>query len=207
MPRQLEMVQIGALKVDSRLLEEQPVAWCREGTCPGSCCGYGVVTDLAEASRIVEEADLIAPHLGRDSRDPAAWFVAEVKEDRESPSGYSLRTQVRKAPDHPTGTRCIFLRFDYRCGLQVTSAAAGRHPWDLKPFNCAIYPLTLVEDRLYLDDDSQMHREGHGCLRREAPPTPLYVLLRRELTHALGQQGYDQLCALARGRSGVDLCE
>jgi hypothetical protein len=156
--------------------------------------------DLADASRIIEESDLIKPHLPPDRRNVTTWFSEEVTEDPDFPSGYGTGTNVIDNTKHPIGTHCVFLRPDWRCALQVAGIAAGRHHWDLKPFYCCLYPLILVGNQVYLDDDNSIYKLGGTCTTAKAAPNPLYQLLKDELLLVLGQEGYEQLCTIARAR-------
>jgi hypothetical protein len=198
-----EWITVGEMKVDPRVLENQPVGRCRIDECRALCCSHGVYVDLADAGRIVDEAELIKPQLPQPNRDVDNWFDGDVGEDADFPSGYRVGTQVVPDATKMDGTTCVFLRKDNLCGLQAASIAAKRHPWDLKPFYCALYPLILVGDTLQLDDDNSLYRNGATCQRAETTPTPLYIMLRDELVLALGQEGYDQLCSIARGRTEV----
>jgi hypothetical protein len=196
-------IPIGNLKVDAQVLESRPVARCRIDECRALCCSHGVYLDLADAGRIVDEADLIKPHLPVENRDVDNWFDGEVGQDTDFPSGYRVGTQVVPSPGKLDGTVCVFLRPDNRCGLQAAAIAAGRHHWDLKPFYCALYPLILLGDTLQLDDDNPLYRNGASCQRAGAAPVPLYVMLKEELVLALGEEGYLELCSVARQRTEV----
>jgi Fe-S-cluster containining protein len=200
--RLLEWIIIGELKVDSRVLESWPVTHCRIEECQALCCSHGVYVDLADASRIVEEAELIKPHLREENRDVDNWFDGGVGEDADFPSGHRVGTQVVPEDGKLDGTTCVFLTRDNRCGLQVASIAARRHKWDLKPFYCALYPLILIGDRIQLDDDNSLYQNNATCHRTPSVPVPLYLTLKEELTLGLGQEGYDQLCFIARGNAG-----
>lgn len=167
------------------------------------CCGFGVYVDLAFASRIVDEAEIIKPHLPPDRRNVADWFDGEVKDDADFPSGAKVGTQIIPDPLNPAGTRCVFLRPDQKCALQVASVAAKRHHWDLKPYYCCLYPVTLLDNGLELDEENEVYGLGGSC-QRPGAPVPMYKLLKDELVLALGQEDYDQLCTkvenLSRGR-------
>jgi hypothetical protein len=192
-----EWLSIGELLVDASLLESRAIGRCRTSECQACCCGHGVWVDLADASRIVQEADLIKPHLPTDRHDVSTWFGVEIDADTDFPSGYGVGTETVQDPNHPIGAHCVFLRPDRRCALQVASIAAGRHPWDLKPFYCGLYPLVLWSNRVYLDEGNAIYKLGGTCTRAEPVPVPLYQLLKEELVLALGQEGYNQLCAIA----------
>ena len=193
-------VGVGTLQVDSRLLESRPVARCLVEECRAACCGHGVHVDLAHASQIVAEADLIKPHLPADRHDVDNWFDGDVDADQDFPSGHRVGTQVMADPHHPAGSRCIFLRPDNHCALQVASIAQKRHPWDLKPFYCALFPLILEGDTVYLDDENAIYALGGTCQRADPVPTPLYRIFKDELVLALGQDGYQHLCSIAQSR-------
>jgi hypothetical protein len=198
-----DWISIGQLKIDPRLLETRPTGRCLVQECRAKCCGYGVYVDLADASRIMEHAELIKPHLPADCQDVDNWFDGGVKDDTDFPTGTKVGTQIIPDRQNPAGSRCIFLRPDQRCALQVASVAAKRDKWDLKPFYCCLYPVTLLDNGLELDEENEIYGLGGSC-QRPGPAVPLYKLLKEEMVLALGQEGYDQLCAavenLPRGR-------
>jgi len=63
--------------------------------------------------------------------------------------------------------------------------------------------LILLGDTLQLDDDNSLYRNGASCQRVEQEPVPMYVLLKDELVLGLGEEGYQQLCSVARQRTEV----
>jgi hypothetical protein len=200
---ELEWIPIGDLQVDARVLENRTVGRCRNEECRAMCCSHGVYLDLADAGRIVDEAESIKRHLPEEFHDIDNWFDGDVSEDSDFPSGYRVGTQVVPDPGKLENTSCVFLRPDNKCALQVASLAQGRHPWDLKPFYCALYPLILLGDKLQLDDDNSLYRNGASCQRPEPELVPLYRLLKDELMLGLGEDGYRQLCAVARQHNQV----
>ena len=199
-----QFINVGTLKVDTHLLERRPVARCRLSECGAACCGHGVFVDLADASRIFQEAEVVKPHLPSARRDADSWFDGNVVTDPDFPSGYRVGTEVVEDPKHVAGTRCVFLRPDNRCALQVAAVAQNRHPWDLKPFYCALFPVVVSGDLVQLDDENEIYALGGSCQRAETPPMPLYTVLQEELVLALGQDGYDRLCTIASAQTGVD---
>jgi hypothetical protein len=162
------------------------------------CCSHGVHLDLDHSRRILDEAELIKPHLPKDRHDVDNWFDGDIGEDSDFPSGRRIGTQVIPDPTMLDGTRCIFLRPDNLCALQVTSLALKRDRWDLKPFYCALYPIILLGDTVLLDDDNALYRNGANCQRAETVTVPLYQLFEDELVLAMGQERYDQLCSIAK---------
>lgn len=207
--RQLKMIdedwiRIGDMQVDPGLLKTAPTVRCTIAQCRAACCGHGVYVDLFEATRIVEAADLIRPHLPVERRDIAAWFDGNVEVDPDFPSGFRVGTEVLQDVSHPAGTRCVFLRpEDDYCAIQYASMSTGQHPWDLKPFYCALYPLVTQGDKLQLDDQNALFSMGGSCQRAAPVPLPLYVLMKEEMVLALGDHGYEQFRLIARTRAGV----
>jgi hypothetical protein len=74
---------------------------------------------------------------------------------------------------------------------------------DLKPFYCALFPVVLLDDTIQLDDENELFRIGGSCQRASREPVALYKLLKEEMVLALGQESYDDLCALADTDSGA----
>ncbi|MBM3943501.1 MAG: DUF3109 family protein [SAR202 cluster bacterium] len=197
-----DWIKVGPYLIDPRLLETRPTGRCVIQQCRAMCCGYGVWVDLGDASRIIQEADVILPNLPQDRQDISNWFDGEVKEDADFPTGWKVGTNIAPDPTNPVGTHCVFQLPDHKCGLQVASVAAKRHPWDLKPFYCALYPVTLLDGTLQLDEENEIYREGGTCQSKTGVPVPLYILLKDELVLALGENGYQELCAKARELKG-----
>ncbi len=198
-----EFIKVGKLRVDSRLIESRSVARCRLEECRASCCGHGVYVDSAHAARIVQEAELVKPYMPADRRDVDGWFDDLVESDTNFPSGYRVGSKVIPDLQHVAHTRCVFLRSDNHCALQVASIAQGRHPWDLKPFFCALYPIVVRGDAVQLDDENDIYALGGTCQRAELVYAPLYELFKDELILALGHEGYGQLCLKASAHMGV----
>jgi Fe-S-cluster containining protein len=216
-----QWVRVGKYWVDSRLLEKRPVARCLIGECHAACCSHGVYVDVGDATRIIDEAELIRPHLPADRWDESTWFEggksfkgAKLK-DGDFPTGYKVGTNTLQLPQFSSGTRCVFLRDDNRCALQRAAIAQGRHPLDLKPFYCALFPIVVLkdtiqldgkdvlEDTIQLDDENELFSIGGTCQRASQEPVALYKLFKDEMMLALGQEGYDDLCALAATDSGA----
>ena len=192
-----QLVRVGNYRVDQRLLEKRPMARCLIEECQAACCSHGVYVDVGDATRIIDEAELIRPHLPADRWDVSTWFEAAISEDSDFPTGYKVGTNVVQLPRFSSGTRCVFLRDDNRCALQRAAIAQGRHPLDLKPFYCALFPIVLLGDTVLLDDENELFSIGGTCQRASREPVALYKLFKDEMVLALGQEGYDGLSALA----------
>jgi hypothetical protein len=197
-------VTINGWQVDHRLLKEFSLRRCGLGECRAWCCGMGVWVDLEHQQRVLAHADLVRPYLPPERHDERAWFDGEVVEDSDFPSGRCTGTSVVARPDHPLGTACTFLREDYRCALQMAGAENGLGRWGLKPFFCALHPLTFEDGRrVTLDDDNELYIGGGSCQRVQVDwrPLPLYQVMEDELRLVLGDDGYAELAAAAARRA------
>lgn len=194
-----ESLTINGKQVDRKLLEARPTQRCTTSDCQSWCCTGGVWVDLGEKEKILTHAEMIKPHLPADRRDESQWFDGQFDDDPDYPSGRGEGTQVVQDAAHPAGQTCVFLRPEDRyCALQVASIANGQHPWSLKPYYCALHPITITRNCVQLDDDNEIYIEGGHCQRANSIAVPLYVTFEGELRLALGDDGYDELKRAAR---------
>jgi Zn-finger nucleic acid-binding protein len=188
-----DWITINDRRVDRRLLEARPTQRCRTEECQSWCCTGGVWLDVKERDKILANAELIKPHLPPDRRDESRWFEGE-DEHPDYPTGRAVGTQVVDDPTHRAGHTCLFLRPEDRyCALQVTSLANSQHPWSLKPFYCALHPITTEYDQVMLDDDNEIYTEGGNCQRAAETALALYEVFENELKLVLGEEGYEML--------------
>jgi len=195
-----EPLMIGGRAVDRGMLEARPTSRCRLEECQSRCCAGGVYIHTRQVDDILAHQDLIIPHLPPDRQDPAKWFDNKIEPDEDYPeAGPCMGTNVVDDPTHPAGATCIFLTANRRCALQTASIAAGEHPWRFKPYYCALHPLGIEAGVLMLVEDNGIYQEGGSCQRPSDELIPLYKLLDVETKLVLGEEGYQQLDALARG--------
>ncbi|MCS7059951.1 MAG: DUF3109 family protein [Anaerolineae bacterium] len=185
--------------IDSSLLSSKPVRRCDVHQCQARCCSDGVWLDVGQARRIREHAELIAPYLPAERRNPDAWF-AEYHEDDHMPSGAYTGTTTVTDPTHPSGETCVFLRpEDRRCAIQVACVAHNMSAWELKPYYCCLFPLVDEWDgaqrRLLLDESNDLFERGGSCSQPADAPQPIIQVYAEEVSLALGVQGYRELCA------------
>jgi hypothetical protein len=165
-----------------RLEEQSNLRRCRLEECRGACCLHGVWLDPLEKIDIMESANVIAPFLAAERRDPATWFTEDREEEPDFPSGYVIAAKVLENPKHYGGTACVFLRSDARCALQAAGESQGLHPWRFKPFHCIIHPLTFDDrGRITLATDDELAAEPGSCFRTCPAPRPLAEELAPEL--------------------------
>ncbi len=181
-------------RINPRLLQSEPLKRCTLGECRAACCLNGVWVDLREVEDLQVNAALILPHLSGEAKDPAEWFEDRREPDEHALSGEVVHSRVVEDSKHYGGRACVFLRSDYKCGLQVAAVAAGLDPWRFKPFYCILHPLDLDEQgRITLDTTESMMNEPGSCLRPSREQTPLLVTFEPELRHMLGDKAYERL--------------
>lgn len=200
MQAETPLLVINGIQVDPQLLTARPLRRCFFGECDSHCCGGGVYISTEQAAAILDNQELVKPHLPIDRRDPAGWFDHALVPDTDHPAGgQTMSTNVLDDPSHPSGSCCVFLLPDRRCALQSASIAAGEDPWHFKPFYCALHPLVFDKHILRLAEESEMYVEGGSCNRADANAhIPLYQLFDVEVKLALGEAGYAELERLAR---------
>jgi hypothetical protein len=188
------------IAVERRLLESRPLRRCQLHECHAHCCSCGVYLTVEDARKVLAHEATVLPHMPVERRDSAAWFDWNLEPDDDHPQGGTLAS-TNVAPDatHPAKQSCVFLRPDRKCALQVASIANGQHPWHLKPFYCALYPLVFHEHQLILDDENLVYLEDGTCTRPACggESVPLYRLLEVEMKLALGETGYAEFVAKA----------
>jgi len=176
-------------RLHPNLDQPQLLRRCDWPQCRAACCFQGVWVDEVEMADILAHADRIAPFLRPEDRDPTLWFRPEREPDRHALSGWVRPTTVRPDPQHYGGTRCIFLRPDFKCALQVAAEAAGEHPWRWKPFYCILHPLDLDDEgRIVLPPVAELLAEPAACVRPAAQARPPREIFAPELAYLTGQR-------------------
>ena len=153
-------------------------------TCTGECCHYGVYTDLKEYDTILENKDRILPLFDEtQSKDLDKWFEPP-EEDEEFDSGVAVGTEVING-------KCTFLDKDGLCTLQRLAIFDGVHKWKYKPMYCILFPLTIYEGALTIDDE---HIERlKSCNTNQTAGTSIYEACREELNHFMGKRNIKEL--------------
>ncbi len=193
-----EPLLINGKHIQRKLLETRRTQRCLTAECQSYCCSGGVWVDLAERDKILANAAQVKPYLPPERRDESKWFDGVQEDDVDFPSGRGEGTAVVDDLTHKAGYTCIFLRPEDRyCALQFSSIVRGEHPWTLKPFYCALHPITTEGDSVELDDENEIYAEGGHCQRVTSAPMPLYITFEGELRLVLGDSGYEELKRVA----------
>ena len=189
--RRHQLSHLPELAVDASILETRYVPGSSPRHCDATCCQSGVKVDVAHRDLILAYADLIRSAMDpAQEHDVAGWFEDRDTPDSDFPSGRCVGTQVR-------GNGCVFLDSARRCVLQTATIAVARPGFDLKPFFCTAFPVTIADSALWIDEMCLDAPAGccrpalHGALR-------VLDVCEAELRHVLGNEGLEELRVVAK---------
>lgn len=181
-------------EISPRLLKSEPLRRCGLPACRAACCLYGVWVDITERDQILASTKVVGSCLNLEHRESSTWFETLYETDPHTPAGEVVHTRVLEDVSHYGGTRCVFLREDSRCALQVAGELLSGDPWSLKPFYCILHPLDLDEEgRITLDETELLDEEAASCLVNTENEIPLLKTFEPELRYLLGDDKYDQI--------------
>jgi len=152
--------------------------------CTGECCHYGVYTDLKEHNHIIEIRNKIIPLMDETQpKNYKVWFEEPEKDDTFE-SGVAVGTDLYN-------DKCVFLDKNGLCTLQKLAMIEGVDKWNYKPLYCILYPLTIFENTLTIDDE---HMERwKTCNIINSQQSSIYESCREELRHFFGEDGLAEI--------------
>ncbi len=175
---------IKGLKIDPLIFTFPFVQGCNISLCSGECCWYGVYVDLKEMELILEKKELIKQYMDEtQTKDESMWFE-EIEEDKDFDSGYCAGTQIY---NH----KCVFLDKNGYCSLQKAATENGEFMWKYKPIYCVIFPLTIYNGTLTVDDEHIARL--HYCSKSRHQISTVFDATKKELIYLLGEDGYNEL--------------
>lgn len=152
--------------------------------CSGECCYYGVYTDLKEHDKILEIKDKILPFFDEtQSKDLTKWFEPP-EDDEDFESGVAVGTEVING-------KCTFLDKEGLCALQKLAILEGAHEWKYKPLYCILFPLTIYEGALTIDDEHIDRLKT--CNVEPNNNKSIFDACREELIYFLGDKDFAEL--------------
>ncbi|MCL5021016.1 MAG: DUF3109 family protein [Bacteroidetes bacterium] len=180
-----ETIEVGGTKFELKIFTEGFEHRNGPNACTSHCCRHGVYLDPVERDRIMNHADIIQKYLDEtQTRDSSKWFNNTLDEDKDFPSGVCVSTEVYN-------DKCVFLREDGRCTLQVTEKEEGMKRFSLKPFYCVLFPIVKVDGVIEYDDFCSGDSPCCTALPDGAPK--MVESCRIELEHVLGAEKYKQV--------------
>lgn len=171
---------INGLKID-------PLIFTFKFTCRcmgGECCNYGVYMDYKEHEKILSIKDeIIALMDESQSKHVDEWFEAPEK-DNDFESGIAVGTNI-------INDKCTFLDEHGLCTLQKLGLSKGMHKWAYKPIYCVLFPLTIYQGALTVDDE---HIDRlNSCNRYANEGLTIFDSCKEELKYFLGDRGFAEL--------------
>jgi Fe-S-cluster containining protein len=190
--RRHQLSHLPDLEVNGSIFDTRYVPGSSPGHCVGTCCQSGVKVDVAQRDQILAHADLIRRAMGPgQEHDASAWFEDSEVPDTDFPSGRCVGTRVR-------ADGCVFLDGARRCVLQTVTIATARPGFDLKPFFCSAFPITIANGTLWIDE--MCLDAPDGCCRPTAGGAlDVLDVCEVELRHTLGTEGLEELRQVLRG--------
>ncbi|MDD8018095.1 MAG: DUF3109 family protein [Bacteroidota bacterium] len=178
-------LKIGKFKIDPVLFNKGFAKGCGPYRCQTTCCSSGVFADPTERDVILQHTEAIKTQMDEtQTTNDAAWFETRIEHDEDFPSGYAVGTEVYN-------NKCVFLRKDGRCSVQLVSGEKYNDPWKIKPFYCIAFPIVVIDGILTFDDYQQ--DEAACCSVVNETETTLVDSCKAELEFVLGKEGYQQL--------------
>ncbi len=176
---------IGKYAIDPVLFEKGFAKGCGPYRCETTCCASGVFLDPTERDVILQHKEEVKTMMDETQTiNDVVWFDNRKEEDVDFPSGYAVGTEVYN-------NKCVFLRKDGSCSVQLVSAEKYNDPWKIKPFYCVAFPIS-VDNGVLTFDDYQQDIATCCSIVRETDAT-LVDSCKAELEFVLGKDGYRQL--------------
>ena len=181
----MDNLQIGKYKIDPILFEKGFSKGCGPFQCQTTCCSSGVFIDPIEMAVILQHKEEVKAMMDEtQTTDDAVWFENIIEDDVDFPSGYAVGTEVYN-------DKCVFLRKDGRCSVQLVSAEKFNDPWRIKPYFCVAFPISIDNGVVTFDDYQQ--DKAHCCSIVPHADVSLVESCKAELEYVLGKEGYQQL--------------
>jgi Fe-S-cluster containining protein len=176
---------IGKYIIDPVLFEKGFSKGCGPYQCETTCCSSGVFLDPKDRDVIIAHTDEVKKQMDEtQTTNDAIWFDNRHEVDADFPSGYAVGTEV-------FNNKCVFLRKDGRCSVQLVSVEKYNDPWKIKPFYCVAFPIA-VDGGVLTYDDYQDGKTQCCSIVRDTDVT-LVDSCKAELEYVLGKDGYKEL--------------
>lgn len=176
---------IGKYKIDPVLFEKGFSKGCGPYQCETTCCSSGVYLDPKDRDTIIAHTEEVKQQMDdTQTTNESVWFDNTEEKDADFPSGISVSTNTHN-------DKCVFLRRDGRCSVQLVSAEKYNDPWKIKPFYCVAFPIVLENGLITYDD----YQDGNTkcCSIVHTNEETLIDSCKAELVYVLGEEGYQKL--------------
>ncbi len=99
--------------------------------------------------------------------------------------------QVLQSVHELYNDKCVFLDKDGLCTLQKLALKEGVDQWNYKPLYCILFPLTVFENTLTIDDEHIDRLKT--CNAESAVNLSIYEACKSELLHFFGEDGLEEI--------------
>ncbi|HMS64041.1 MAG TPA: DUF3109 family protein [Ignavibacteria bacterium] len=187
-----EYLEFNKMKIDPVIFTQGFVPGCDMNKCGGQCCNWGVYMDRDFQPVIMEYEEKIKAVMDEHQpKDSSTWFEKELEEDTDFPSGYAIGTELFINPQGTT--QCVFKDEKGYCSLQVMAMKNGMHKWAIKPKYCIMYPITIIDEVITVDNDHSERLDYCGIHHEENYTQTIFEAMTEELKSIVGEDGYDFL--------------
>lgn len=175
----MELKSVNGIKIDPRIFTLKFGCECK-----GECCHYGVYTDLKEYQKIMLLKDEIISLMDNTQSIKIDEWFEEPQEDSDFESGTAVGTEIING-------KCTFLDKNGLCVLQRLANEHGVHKWQYKPVYCVLFPLTIYENILTIDDEHIDRLET--CNSKLNVQATIFEHCQEELRYFFGEEGFSEL--------------
>ena len=187
-----EQLEFNGMKIDPLIFTQGFVPGCNISICSGQCCNWGVYMDRDFEPVIMKFENQIKDVMDEHQlKDTSKWFEKELEEDTDFPSGYAIGTELYI--NHQGITQCVFKDKRGYCSLQVMAVENGMHKWEIKPKYCIMYPLTIIDNVLTVDNDHSERLDYCGIHKKENYTQTIFDAMGEEIKFIIGEEGYNFL--------------
>lgn len=189
---QKDFLEFNGMKIDPLIFRQGFVRGCDMSICSGQCCNWGVYMDRDFQPVIMAYENQIKEVLDEHQvRDSSKWFEKELEEDSDFPSGYAIGTELYVSSSGIT--QCVFKDKNHYCSLQVMAMKNNMHKWAVKPKYCIMYPLTIIDNVLTLDNDHSAKLDYCGVQHTENFTQTVFEAMTEEIKFIMGEDGFNFL--------------
>ncbi|MBW2993546.1 DUF3109 family protein [Candidatus Woesearchaeota archaeon] len=189
------MRRIHGLKIHPSVFNTKFPKQCTLENCRSMCCEGGAWIDYSDREKILKNKELFKRYMRLKHHDETKWFAEEEEEDDEFPSGRSVATN-----DEPSDF-CVFFEPEHGCVLQKAAVDEGRHEWEYKSIFCILFPLTIVNGVLRVDEDIEEMPCGDKCVGE----IPIWRACEKEIRYLLGNYFFEKLKEISRDFNTIPL--
>lgn len=189
MTEEKEFLELNGLKIDPVIFTQGFVPGCDIGKCGGQCCNWGVYMDRDFQPVIMKFESQIKDVMDEyQTKDTSKWFEKELEEDHDFPSGFAIGTELYI--NNEGITQCVFKDKKGYCSLQVMAVNNGMHKWEIKPKYCIMYPVTIIDNVLTVDNEHSARLDYCGVGHEENYTQTVFEAMTEEIKFIVGEEGY-----------------